>query len=134
VQRDGKETEVRVPLSDTPSVLTRQAVTVGGLLIAERLSMDSESTVLPPLRVEFVKQGETAARAGFVPGDQIETIGGQRFSTVSELHTWLQARPANEKIRVLVRRSAFSAERRITAEYHRFDVDAKDVALVKAGE
>jgi serine protease Do len=134
VQRDGKDTEVRVPLVDTPAVLTRQAVTVGGLLIAERQFLDVETSVLPPLRVEFVKQGEAAARAGFGPGDQIETIGGQRFSKVVDLHTWLKARPVNEKIRILVRRSVFSNERRITAEYHRFEVDAKDVALVSAAE
>jgi serine protease Do len=134
VQRDGKETEVRTPLIDTPAVLRRQAVTVGGLLIAERQFLDTEASTLPPLRVEFVKQGETASRAGFVPGDQIATIGGQSFTKVADLHTWLQARPANEKIRILVRRSVFSNERRITAEYHRFEVEAKDVALVKAGE
>ncbi len=134
VQRDGKEVDVRVPMADTPAVLAREAVTLGGLLITERQFLDTEPTVLPPLRVEFVKQGEASARAGFVPGDQIESIGGQRFARVGELHDWLKGRPANEKIRVVVRRSVFSNERRITAEYHRFDVDARDVTLLKAGD
>jgi hypothetical protein len=61
-------------------------------------------------------------------------VGGQRFTSVGALHDWLKARPAAERIPVLIRRSIASFDRRIGAEYHRFEVQPLDVRLLKAGD
>jgi serine protease Do len=134
VRRDGAEIEVAAPLVAPTPALKRQAVAFAGLLVAERQSLDQEPTVLPALRIEFIKQGETAARAGFQAWDHLETVDGKRFGTVIELHDWLKAKPAAEKASVLVRRHIAAFDRRIGAEYHRFEITASDLKLLTAGD
>jgi len=134
VRRDGADIEVAAPLLPSPPALTRQALAFAGLLVAERQSLDQEPTVLPALRIEFIKQGEAAARVGFQPWDHLETVDGRRFSTVSELHEWLKARPANAKTAFLVRRHIAAFDRRIGAEYHRFELAPSELRLLTAGD
>jgi serine protease Do len=134
VTRGGAATEVAAPLIASPPPLKRQALTFAGLLISERQSIDLGPTELPMLRIEFIKQGESASRVGFQPWDHLETIGGQRFSSVTALHDWLKARPAAEKVAILVRRHITSFDRRIGAEYHRFELAPADLKLLTAGD
>lgn len=133
IMREGKALEIAVLLNPARPPLTRQAVTFGGLLIAERTNLDVSDTTLPPLRVEFIKMGEPASRVGFQAFDQLDMIGGQRFKTVSALHDWLKDRSATEKIPVMIRRFS-SADARVTAEYHRFDIQPTDVRMLTARE
>ncbi len=134
ISRGGVISDVKVPIIPTQPALARQAVTLGGLLITERQALDAEASELPVLRIEFIKQGEAASRAGFQPWDHLESVGGQRFTNVGALHDWLKTRPASERIQVLVRRHIASFDRRIGAEYHRFEVQPLDVRLLKAGD
>ncbi len=134
VRRDGGTIEVKAPLIAAAPALSRKALSFAGLLVAERQSLDQEQTALPPLRIEFIKQGETAARVGFQPWDHLETVGGRRFSTVGELHEWLKAQPANAKVPILVRRHIAAFDRRIGAEYHRFEVPPTELRLMVAGD
>jgi S1-C subfamily serine protease len=134
VSRGGVTSDIKVPLIPIQPALARQAVTLGGLLITERQALDAEATGLPSLRIEFIKQGEAASRAGFQPWDQLETVGGQRFASVVALHEWLKTRATGERIPVLIRRNIASFDRRIGAEYHRFEVQPLDVRLLKAGD
>jgi hypothetical protein len=134
VSRGGVTSDIKVPLIPIQHALARQAVTLGGLLITERQALDAEATGLPSLRIEFIKQGAAASRAGFQPWDQLETVGGQRFASVGALHEWLKTRATGERIPVLIRRNIASFDRRIGAEYHRFEVQPLDVRLLKAGD
>ncbi len=134
VRRDGATIDVKAPLLAAPPALARQALSFAGLLVAERQSLDQEETALPPLRIEFIRQGETAARVGFQPWDHLETVGGKRFSKVGELHDWLKAQPSNAKVPVLVRRHIAAFDRRIGAEYHRFEVPPTELRLMTAGD
>jgi serine protease Do len=133
VLRDGKARTVSVPLIAAQAPLKRQGVTFSGLLVTERINLDTADSNLPPLRVEFIKNGEAAARIGLRPGDQLDSVGGQRFSTVIALHDWLKGRPPAERIPVLVRRFS-NADPRVTAEYHRFEIQPTDLKLLKAEE
>ncbi len=134
VRRNGAVIEVKAPLVAATPALARQALSFAGLLVAERQSLDQEETALPPLRIEFIRQGEAAARVGFQPWDHLETVGGRRFSTVPELHDWLKAQPANAKVSVLVRRHIAAFDRRIGAEYYRFELAPTELRLMTAGE
>jgi len=134
VTRGGQPMEVAAPLIAAAPALRRQALSFAGLLVAERQALDQEATVLPALRIEFIKQGETAARVGFQPWDHLETVGGRRFTSVAELHGWLQARPATEKVAILVRRHIAAFDRRIGAEYHRFEIAPAELRLLTAGD
>jgi hypothetical protein len=109
--------------------MKRQGLTFSGLLVTERVTLDTSESLLPPLRIEFIRPGEAAARAGFHNGDLLETVGGQRFRTVSALHEWLKARPAGGKVAILVRRFS-SFDPRVTAEYHRFEVQPTQLQLL----
>ena len=134
VRRDGSEIEVKAPLITATPALARQALSFAGLMVAERQSLDQEETALPALRIEFIRQGETGARVGFQSWDHLETVGGKRFSKVGELHDWLKAQPANAKVPFLVRRHIAAFDRRIGAEYHRFEVAPSELKLMTAGD
>jgi serine protease Do len=134
VRRAGAEMAVTVPLLPSTPPLARKALTFSGMLVTERQALDAESSGLPALRIEFIKQGEAAARAGFQPWDMLETFSGRRFGSIGELHDWLKIRPAAERIPVLVRRHIASFDRRIGAEYHRLDVTPADVKMMTAGD
>jgi hypothetical protein len=134
VRRGGAEMIVEVPLTSSTPPLARKALAFSGMLVTERQAVDSESSGLPPLRIEFIKQGEAAARAGFQAWDQLETVSGRRFASIADLHDWLKARPGVERLPVLVRRNVASFDRRIVAEYHRFEIAAADVRLLTAGD
>ncbi len=133
VMRDGKPLVVTSPLIAAKPPLKRQAVTFAGLLVAERISIDTADLNLPPLRIEFIKPGEVAARAGLRPGDHLEMVGGQRFQTVAALHAWIAAKPPAEKIAILVRRSV-GFDPRVTSEYSRYELPATDLKLITAGD
>jgi serine protease Do len=134
VRRDGREVTVPVPVTALTAPLKRQAIAFSGMLVTERQALDSETSALPALRIEFIKQGETAARAGFQPWDLLETVDGRRFSSLDELHAFLKAQPATRRLPVLVRRHVASFDRRIGAEYHRFEIAAQDPRLLTAGD
>jgi S1-C subfamily serine protease len=104
------------------------------MLVTERQAVDSEANGLPPLRIEFIKQGEAAARAGFQAWDLFESVGGQRFTSIEALRDWLKDRRSGERVPVLVRRHVASFDRRIGAEYHRFEIAPSDLRLMTAGE
>jgi len=133
VVRDGKGQTVNVSLIPALAPLKRQGLTFSGLLVTERVNLDTADSNLPPLRIEFIKNGEAAARVGLRPGDQLDSVGGQRFTTVAALHDWLKGRPSAERVPVLVRRFS-NADTRVTAEYHRFEIQPTDLHLLKADE
>jgi serine protease Do len=134
VRRGAGEITLSAPLAPATPPLMRRALAFSGMLVTERQAVDAEASGLPPLRIEFIKQGEAAARAGFQAWDQLETVGGRRFSGIAELHDWLKERKAGERLPVLVRRHVASFDRRIGAEYHRFEIAASDLQLLTAGD
>jgi serine protease Do len=133
VLRDGRAQAVEVTLITAPPTLKRRALTFSGMLVAERISLDTADSTLPQLRIEFVKAGEAAGRIGLQPGDHLHLVGGQRFTSVAALHDWLKARPASEKVPLLVRRAS-GADPRVGADYHRFELQPADVRLLTAGD
>ena len=133
VLRGGKMVEVSVALIPARPPMKRQALAFAGLLITERATLDTADSSLPPLRIEFIKPGETAARTGLQAGDHLHLVGDRRFATVGELHDWLKARPSpNEKVALLVRRFS-SFDSRVTAEYHRYEVQPSGLELLTGG-
>jgi len=129
VVRIGKELQVSVPLIPARPPMKRQGLAFGGMLVTERVTLDTEDSLLPPLRIEFIRPGEAAGRAGFQPWDHLDMVDNRRFVTVAALHDWLKARPPTEKVAVLVRRS-LSFDPRITAEYHRFEIEPTALQLL----
>ncbi len=133
ILRDGKPQTVDVPLLAAKPPLKRQGLIMSGLLVSERQALDMADSPLPPLRIEFIKPGEPAARVGFLPGDMLDQVGGQRFATVAALHDWLKARPGKDKISVFVRRGT-GFDPRVIAEYHRFEMPIGEFRLMSAAE
>ena len=132
VLRDGKAMEVSVPLIPARPPMQRQGLSFAGMLVTERVTLDT-ADLLPPLRIEFIKPGEPAGRAGFQPWDHLHMIGGQRFATVAALHEWLKGRPPAEKVAVLVRRSS-SFDPRVAAEYHRLEIRPTALQLLTGAD
>jgi serine protease Do len=132
VLRDGKSQEVSVSLVPPRPPMKRQGLTFAGMLVTERVTIDTDDSLLPPLRIEFIKSGEAAGRAGFQPWDLLDMVGDRRFATVAALHDWLKERRPTEKVAVLVRRSS-SFDPRVTAEYHRFEIHPTALQLLTAG-
>ena len=133
VLRDGKAQTVSEPLIAARPPLKRQGLTFSGLLVTERITLDTTDSTLPQLRIEYIKSGEAAARIGFQSWDHLDRVGGQRFTTVTALHAWLKGRPAAEKVAVLVRRGS-GADPRVSADYHRFEIQPTDLRLLTADE
>jgi serine protease Do len=134
IRRGGAEQTVSVPIQPSTPPLSRAALTFSGMLITERQAVDSEASGLPPLRIEFIKQGEAAARAGFQAWDQLESVGGQRFTSIESMRDWLKDRKAGERVPFLIRRNIASFDRRIGAEYHRFEIAVSDLRLMSAAD
>lgn len=132
VRRGDADIEVDVPISPSKPPLSREAMAFSGMLIAERDYVDSEASSLPVLQIEHVKRGEAAERAGLRVGDMLEDLDGRRFDSVRDLHSWLSTRPEGADLKILVRRYAFSATRRTSADYVRLEVAPKDVMLLQA--
>jgi S1-C subfamily serine protease len=132
ILRDGKAQEIAVALIPARPPMKRQGLTFAGMLVTERVTLDTADSLLPPLRIEFLKPGEAAARAGFQPGDHLHMVGNERFTTVSALHDWLKSRPATEKVTVLVRRFS-NFDPRVTADYHRFEIQPTGLQLLTGG-
>lgn len=133
ILRDGTEHLVSMPLIPARPPLKRQGLIFSGLLVSERISLDTATSSLPPLRIEFIKPGETASRIGFQPGDLLDAVGGRRLATVAALHAWLKDKPPSEKVAILIRRGS-SADPRVIAEYHRFEIQPTDLRLLTSGE
>jgi serine protease Do len=133
IVRAGVAQDIEVALRAPRAPLKRQGLTIAGMLVTERMSLDTVDLGLPPLRIEFIKAGEAAQRAGFVAWDHLESVGGQRFETVAALAEWLKGRPAGNKVAFLVRRASM-ADPRVSAEYHRFELAPADLKLITAGE
>ena len=133
VWRDGKAQTVSVPLIAATPPLKRQALTFAGLMVVERMTLDSATSTLPPLRIEYIKSGEAASRIGLQSWDHLETVGGQRFATVAALHSYLKALGPTAKVSLLVRRGS-SADPRVSADYHRFEIEPADLRLLTAHE
>jgi len=102
-------------------------------MVTEGINLDPTDSNLPPLRIEFIKPGEAAARIGLRPGDRLDMVGGQRFATVAALHDWLRGRSPAERVPVLVRRVS-AADPRLIAEYYRFEIQPSDLRLLTASE
>jgi S1-C subfamily serine protease len=134
VRRGGADVTVAVPVLPATPPLQRKALAFSGMLVTERQAVDAEASGLPPLRIEFIRQGEAAARAGFQAWDQLETVDGRRFASITELGDFLRVQPAGRRLPFLVRRHVASFDRRIGAEYHRFEIAAADVRLLTAGD
>jgi serine protease Do len=134
IRRNGAELAVNAPLAGSTPPLKRQALSFAGMLVTERQAVDAEESSIPQLRIEFIKQGEAAARAGFQPWDQLETVAGQRFTSIQDLQAFLNGRAAGERVPVLIRRNSVSFDRRIGAEYHRFDIAPAELKLLTAGD
>ena len=133
VLRDGKVQEVSVPLIPARPPMQRQGLTFAGMLVTERVTLDTANSLLPPLRIEYIKPGEPAGRAGFQTWDHLHLVGGRRFATVAALHDWLKGRAPTEKVAVLVRRSS-SFDPRVTAEYHRLEIQPTALQLLIGGD
>src|SRR5262245_6411076 len=133
VLRDGEVQEVGVPLIPARQPMQRQGLSFAGMLVTERVTLDTADSLQPPLRIEFIKPGEPAGRAGFQAWDHLHIVGGRRFATVTALHDWLKGRPPTEKVAVLVRRSS-SFDPRVTAEYHRLEIHPTALQLLTGGD
>jgi len=133
VLRDGKGQTVNVPLIAARPPLKRQGLTFSGLLVTERVSLDTADSNLPPLRIEFIKNGEEAARVGLRSGDHLDMVGGQRIATVAALHDWLKGRSAAERVPLLVRRAS-GTDPRVTADYYRFEIQPTNLRLLTGDE
>ena len=133
ILRDGKARTVSAALIPARSPLQRRGLAFSGLMVTEGINLDPTDSNLPPLRIEFIKPGEAAARIGLRPGDRLDMVGGQRFTTVAALHDWLKGRPPAERVPVLVRRGSV-ADPRVTAEYYRFEIQPADLRLLTANE
>jgi serine protease Do len=129
VVRNGKPLAVSVSLIPARPPMKRQGLAFAGMLVTERIALDAADSLLPPLRIEFIRPGEPAGRAGFQPWDHIDSVDDRRFVTVAELHDWLKAKPPTAKVAVLVRRSS-NFDPRITAEYHRFEIEPTALQLL----
>ena len=129
VLRDGKALEISEPLIPARQPMKRHGLTFAGLLVVERVTLDTADSLLPPLWIGFIKPGEEAARAGLQPGDHLHMVGDRRFATVAALHDWLKTRPPSEKVAVLVRRFS-SFDPRVSAEYHRFEIQPRGLQLL----
>jgi hypothetical protein len=127
--RDGKAQEINVHLISARPPMKRQGLVLAGMLVTERMTLDTADSLLPPLRIDFIKPGEAATRAGFLPWDHLDMVGDGRFATVAALHDWLKGRPPSEKVAVLVRRFS-SFDPRVTAEYHRFEIQPVELQLL----
>ena len=103
------------------------------MLVTERISIDTLDSILPPLRIEFIKPGEAAARAGLAQWDLLDTVGGQRFATVGALNDWLKTKAPTDKVPVLVRRGS-GADPRLVADYYRFEIQPSELRLLTVGE
>ncbi len=133
VLREGKAIEVSVPLIAARPPMKRQGLTFAGLLVTERVTLDSADSSLPPLRIEFIRPGEAGARAGFQAWDQLHQVAGRSFATIAALHDWLKTQPPGDKIAVLVRRGS-GADPRVNAEYHRFEIEPTELRRFGEGE
>lgn len=134
VRRDGAVTTVSVPLIPAAAPMRREGLILNGMLIVERSAVDIDYRNDPRLRIEFVRTGETAARAGFMSWDQLDQVGGRRFNNLAELQAWLKERQPRERVQFLVRRNVAVAERRISAEYHRLELSVSDARLVTGAD
>ncbi len=131
VLRDGVAREVEAPLIPARPPLQRQGLAFAGMMVTEPNTFDTGDSRVPPLRIEHIKPGEAAARASFQVGDLLQTVGGQRFTSVSALHAWLRDRPGKEKVSVLVRRFS-SIDPRVTAEFHKLEIQPADLKLIRS--
>ena len=129
VMRNGNVQDVKVALVPAKPPLTRRAVTFAGLMVSERINLDNGGSILPPLRVEYIRPGELAARSGFQTFDLVDSIDGRRFTSVGDLHAWLKAKPPSVKVALLVRRFS-STDPRVSAEYFRFELPPAELKLL----
>jgi serine protease Do len=134
VTRDNAAIEVPVPIINPQPVMDRRVLTLAGMLIVERNALDIDYRDEPRLRIEFVRQGDEAARRGIQQWDQIETVSGQSFTTLAALHDWLKARPAGERLNLMLRRGAGITSRRVGSEFHRYEIRNADVKLLGMGD
>ena len=130
VMRKGTPIEVTVPVLSPEPVMMRRMLTLAGMLIVERNGLDIDYRDEPRLRIEFIKQGEEASRRGILMFDQIETVGGQAFSNLGDLHGWLRTKPATERVALLLKRGTGITSRRIGSEFYRIEVLNTDVKLL----
>ncbi len=130
IRKDGVTSDVTIPLVQAQPVMARRMLSLAGMLIVERNALDIDYRDEPRLRVEFVKQGEEAARRGITQWDQVETVGGQAFSTIEALHAWLSRRPATERVALMLRRGTGITPRRIGSEFYRIEVLNSDMKLL----
>lgn len=129
VRRSGAEIEVSAPITPATPRLQRQAIAVSGMVIDDDRWLDSETTALPRLHIDFLKQGETGERAGFRMGDVLAEIDGQSFNSVTDLHAWLSAKPDGASVPLLVRRWRLSPNG-VSAEYLRLTLKLEDAKLI----
>ena len=113
--------------------MKRQGLTFAGMLVTERVTIDTGRThCYRRFGLSFIRSGEAAGRAGFQPWDLLDMVGDRRFATVAALHDWLKDRGPTEKVAVLVRRSS-SFDPRVSAEYHRFEIHPTSLQLLTGG-
>jgi serine protease Do len=134
VQRDGQMVELTVPVISPQPVMERRALTLAGMLIVERNGLDIDYRDEPRLRVEFVRQGDEASRRGVLQWDLIETVDGRSFSTLASLHDWLRAKPAGERVTVLLKRNMGLTSRRVGSEFHRYELRNAELRLLTMQE
>ena len=131
VLRDGKAQEVSVSLVPPRPPMKRQALTFAGMLVTERVTIDTDDFATAASdRVHQVRRGSWARRLSAL--DLLDMVGDRRFATVAALHDWLKDRGPTEKVAVLVRRSS-SFDPRVTAEYHRFEIHPTSLRLLTGG-
>ena len=73
VMRNGNVQDVKVALVPAKPPLARRAVTFAGLMVSERINLDNGSSILPPLRIEYIRPGK-ARCALRVPDLSISSI------------------------------------------------------------
>jgi serine protease Do len=134
VKRGSEMLDINVPLLGPFPTMQAKALGWSGMMIVARAAADIDYRDEPLLRIEFIKQGDPASRLGLRIFDQLDRVDGQRFTTVEALHAHLRTMSADKRVRFLIRRPVAPQERRLTAEYLQFDLAARDVHLLVAGE
>jgi S1-C subfamily serine protease len=134
VRRDATMLDVRVPLLGPFPVMQVKTLAWSGMMIVSRAALDYDFRGEPLLRVEFIKQGDPASRLGIRLFDQFDLVDGQRFRDLDALHRYLKGLDPSRRVKLMMRRQVAVTERRITAEYQQFELAARDIHLLVAGE
>ena len=133
ILRDGKAIEIAVPLIPARPPLKRQALTFGGLA-DRRAHQPRHRRHVDAAAAHRVHQDGRAGSACRVPG--IRSAGHGRRAAIHDRRgaARLAEGAGRDREDPCHGAALLSADARVTAEYHRFDIQPTDVRMITAGE